>query len=99
MTTDPTFKTTKRLADDVDMLIDCTTEFALSDPADTISTATWAVDYGSVTLSNQRVVAPNKAIVRVAGGGKMYSWHGIRATITCVSGQVYTPLIRIQIIR
>lgn len=87
----------KRPADVIDFYIDCADEFALTDPADQINTATWAVEKGDVVIDSYRTEGTDKAIARVSGGTKLYSWHAIRATITCVSGQVYTPLIRIQL--
>lgn len=89
----------KRPSDIIDFYIDCADEFALTDPADQIDTATWAVESGDVTIDSSRIEGTDKAIARVSGGTKLYSWHRIRATITCVSGQVYTPLIKIQLVR
>lgn len=93
------FSGEKRIADVVDFYIDCADEFALTDPADQISTAVWAVESGDVVIDSDRIEGTDKAIARVSGGTKLYSWHRIRATITCASGQVYTPLIRIQLVR
>lgn len=96
--TDLTFKTSKRVADEVYVQINCAKEFALWDPVDQISSVAWAVEKGDVTVS-----APSNTIdsakTLVSGGTKLYSWHAVRATITCVSGQVYTPLIEIQLVR
>lgn len=92
------FQGNKRLADVIDFYIDCSDEFALTDPADQISSATWAVERGDVTIDSDRIEGTDQAIARISGGSKLYSWHAIRATITCVSGQVYTPLIEIQIV-
>jgi len=87
----------KRVADVIDFYIDCTDEFDLTDPADQIDTVSWAVEFGDVVIDSSRIEGTNQAIARVSGGSRLYSWHGIRATITCVSQQVYTPLIEIQI--
>lgn len=89
----------KRAADVIDFYIDCSDEFALTDPPDQIDTVGWAVESGDVVIDSSRVEGTDQAIARVSGGTKLYSWHRIRATITCVSGQVYTPLIRIQLVR
>jgi hypothetical protein len=91
------FTAYKRPADVVDFYIDCTDEFALTDPADQIDTVSWAVEMGDVVIDSSRVEGTTQAIARVSGGTKLWSWHSIRATITCVSGQVYTPLIKIQL--
>jgi len=93
------FESEKRLADVVDFYIDCGIEFALTDPADQINTATWAVERGNVVVDSYRVEGTDQAIARISGGTTLYSWHSVRATITCVSGQVYTPLIRIQLVK
>jgi hypothetical protein len=82
----------KRPSDIVDFYIDCSDEFALTDPADQIDTATWAVESGDVVIDSYRVEGTDQAIARVSGGTKLW-------TSTCVSGQVYTPLIRIQLVR
>ena len=89
----------KRPADVVDFYINCADEFALTDPADQISTAVWAVEDGDITIDSSRIEGTDKAIARVSGGTKLYSWHSLRVTITCVSGQVYTPLIELQLVR
>lgn len=93
-----TFKTTKRAADQVFVQINCAAEFALWDPNDQIASVVWAVETGTVTVDNESNTI-NSCKARVSGGTKLYSWHAVRATITCVSGQVYTPLIEIQIVR
>lgn len=87
----------KRPADVIDFYIDCTDEFILTDPADQINTATWAVETGDIKIDSYRIEGTDQAIARVSGGTGVWSWHSIRATITCVSGQVYTPLIEIQL--
>jgi hypothetical protein len=92
-------RTEKRLTDEVFVQINMTKEFALWDPVDQISTVAWAVESGDVTLSNDSIKGTDKCLVKVSGGTKLYSWHAIRATITCASGQVYTPLVEIQLIR
>lgn len=97
MTTE--LKGTKRAAESIDIYIDCSDTFALTDPADQISSVVWAVEDGDISLSLPRVVGTDLAITRVSGGTKLYSWHSVRATITCVSGQVYTPLIELQLVR
>lgn len=91
-------QTTKRLADQVDVKISCAKEFALFSPVEQISTVSWAVEKGDVGISDERNTAES-AYVRVSGGTRLYSWHAIRATITTVGGQVYTPLIEIQLVR
>jgi len=93
------FTLTKRVGDIVDFYIDCSDEFALTDPPDQINTAVWAVESGTVVIDSSRIEGTDQAIARVSGGDKLFTWHSIRATITCTSGQVYTPLIRIQITR
>lgn len=96
--TDSTFQTTKRLADEVYVQINCAQEFAIWDPVDQIASVAWAVEAGDVTVSD-----PSNTIssckTKVSGGTKLYSRHAVRATITCVSGQIYTPLIEIQLVR
>jgi len=94
-----TFQGEKRLADVIDFYIDCADEFALTDPPDQINTAVWAVESGDLAIDSTYIEGTDKAIARVSGGAKLYTWHSIRATITCVSGQVYTPLIEIQLVR
>lgn len=89
----------KRISETIDFYIDCSEEFALTDPIDQINSASWAVESGDVTIDSSRIEDTDKAVVRVSGGTKLYSWHRIRATITCDSGQVYTPMIRIQLTR
>ena len=97
MSTD-TFKEEKRLTDQVFVQLDFADEFALWDPNDQIASVAWAVEDGDVTLDN-----PSNTLTscktRVSGGTKLYSWHSIRATVTCASGQVYTPLIELQLVR
>lgn len=93
------FSAVKRPGDVVDFQIRCEDIFNLWRPADQIESVTWAVEYGSVTLSNERISGTTKALVRVTGGGRLYSWHNIRATINCVSGQIYTPIIELQLVR
>lgn len=97
MTTE--LKGTKRLDESIDIYIDCADTFALTDPADQIDNVVWAVEDGDISTSLPRVVGTDLAIVRISGGTKLYSWHAVRATITCVSGQVYTPLVEIQLVR
>lgn len=92
-----TFQTEKRLADQVYVQINCAQEFALWDPTDQISTVSWAVERGDVIVNNESHTI-DSCKIRVSGGTKLYSWHAIRATITCASGQVYTPLIEIQLV-
>ena len=93
------FEGKKRLNESIDIYIDCSDTFALTDPADQIDNVVWAVEDGDISTSLPRVEGTDLAIVRVSGGTKLYSWHSVRATITCVSGQVYTPLVEIQLIR
>lgn len=99
MTTSAIFETDKRIADVVDIYILCEEQFTKTDPADAINTATWAVESGDIVIDSYRTEDTDKAIARISGGTKLYSWHSIRATITCVSGQVYTPLVRIQLVK
>lgn len=97
------FVTSKRLADVVDIYINCADEFALTDPPDQISSVSAVTEHGTVTVDSTRYddaseTAPNAlAIVRVSGGTQLYSWSSVRMTINCASGQRYTPLIRIQL--
>ena len=93
-----TFKGEKRLTDQVYVQIDCTEEFSLWDPNDQITSVVWSVEDGDVTVDDPSNTI-NSCKTRVSGGTKLYSWHSVRATITCVSGQVYTPLIEIQLVR
>lgn len=93
------FKTEKGPLEKLDLLLDFSTEFAKDDPSDVISSVVWSVTRGTVTLANERVVAPDQAIARVEGGVKLYSWHAVKAVVTCVSGQVYVRTIEVQIIR
>lgn len=93
------FNAAKRPADLVDFYIDCSEEFALDTPTDQISSVSWAVEKGDVAIDSSREEGTDMAIARVSGGTKLYSWHSIRATITCASGQIYTPLIRIQMVK
>jgi len=93
-----TFKAEKRLTDQVYVQIDCINEFALWDPNDQIASVIWTVEDGDVTVDDaSNTITSCKT--RVSGGTKLYSWHSVRATITCASGQVYTPLIEIQLVR
>lgn len=92
-------KTEKRLTDEVFVQINMAKEFVLWDPVDQINSVSWAVESGDVTLSDDSIKGTDKCLVKVSGGTKLYSWHAIRATITCASGQVYTPLVEIQLIR
>ena len=97
MTTD-TFQGEKRLTDQVFVQIDCSQEFALWDPQDQIASVVWSVESGDVTIDQEsNTLTSCKA--RISGGTKLYSWHAVRAAITCASGQVYTPLIEIQLVR
>lgn len=98
MTAESTFQTTKRLSDQVYVQINCEQEFSLWDPNDQIASVAWAVEDGDVTVDDEsNTITSCKA--RVSGGTKLYSWHSVRATITCASGQVYSPLIEIQLVR
>ena len=99
MTTFRTFKTEKGPTEKLDLQLSFATEFAKDDPADVISGVVWAVTGGSVTLTNERIVGTDIAIARVEGGTKLYSWHSVKATVTCVSGQVYVRTIEIQLVR
>jgi hypothetical protein len=90
---------TKGVTEKLDVRIVCTPEFAKSDPVDQIDNVAWSVDYGDVTIANPRVVGTDTAVARVEGGSKAYTWHGVRATITTVSGQVLAPLIHIRLVR
>lgn len=98
MTAESTFQTTKRLNDQVYVQINCDQEFALWDPVDQIASVSWAVESGTVTVDDDSYTLTS-CKARVSGGTKLYSWHAVRATITCVSGQVYTPLVEIQLVR
>lgn len=94
-----TFQSEKRVADVIDYYIDCADEFALTDPPDQINTVTWVVESGDIVVDDDRIEGTDQAIVRISAGTKLYTWHSIRATITCVSGQIYTPLIEIQLVQ
>lgn len=93
------FKTEKGPEEKLDLLLNFTTEFAKDDPADVVSSVVWSVIRGTVTLANERVVGTDQVFARVEGGAKLYSWHAVKAVVTCVSGQVYARMIEIQIIR
>jgi hypothetical protein len=98
-TPDKTFYAVKRPGETLDFYIDCSTEFAKDSPVDQLSSVSFAVESGDVSVVSYRMDGTDMAIVRVSGGTKMYSWHGVRGTLTCASGQVYQPLIRIRLTR
>ena len=93
------FQKTKGLDEELDFRLIFTSEFAKTDPADQIASVVWSVTRGTVTLSNERLEGTDKALVRVSGGDKLYSWHAVKGVVTCVSGQVYSRTIEVQIVQ
>jgi len=94
-----TFETTKAPNEIIDYSISYAAIFAEDTPIDQISTSAWEVTKGDVVLDSDRIDDTDKAVGRVSGGTKWNSYHEVKNTIVCISGQKYTRTIRIQIKR
>jgi hypothetical protein len=82
----------------IDYLMDCTKELEKTDPYDTIVSVSGTLESGTLTVGAGTFV-DGIAKLRISGTGKLYSRHHVKMVITCTSGQIYSPLLEIQIVR
>jgi hypothetical protein len=87
----------KRIGSVKDFVVDCSEELELMNPNDAIASVVVALEQGDITLGTPYVDGTTRAVCRISGGTKLYHWNNVRFTITCVSGQILTPLVPIRL--